>query len=48
MLCPVPDCNHDLTLLHDGDGTETDPYRCARCACVFFVEDGDPVVVVED
>lgn len=48
MLCSV--CAHDMTLLHDGDGTETDPFICRAvgCQCAFVLENGDPVIVLLD
>lgn len=46
MQCAV--CAHDVLLDHDGDGTDADPYRCARCSCAFVMEDGHPLVILVD
>ncbi len=49
MQCPV--CEHDITLLHDGEGVdEEDPFICRAvgCDCSFIMEQGDPVKVLVD
>jgi hypothetical protein len=38
-----------MGLLHDGDGTDVQPYACARCDCAWIVGvGGDPERIVLD